>query len=556
MSKPAGLVRKKSAFFYVRRIPTDLRPLFENRQQLTIPLKTNDPRVAANRARAKAVEIDRQFQDARLGIPPSDNLDNGRATISQLENAARLHLFDIESSAERAPPTAEDQQYALELLMFLEGPEEGWGGSINKTAVSIAAKYQLRIAPGDRNWLEFITLVHRAEMEHARRDLDRARKVYGAVAHDVLFDDVHARKAPPKLSANKGITVDEVIRRFEADPIRAGLTESAAKKYIIPFQALREIAGDEAPVRAISRSQCAEMIEAIAALPANYTKFKEFKGKTFREIGELNSTLGKKRLSHGTVEVYAHHLSAFFNYAIQKGICETNPATRLVPKNSKTITKRLPFDTKEMNRMVAALPEWCDFKQGGRYWLPLIALFSGMRLGEIIWLRRSDIRLIDGVEAFVLERDEDRSLKTEGSARVIPLHPTLVELGLKKFADKLSGSERLFADLAGDKQQKAVDLFQKRFSYWAEKSLNVRDGVSFHSFRHSFRDATRNAGIPIDVIRALGGWSRGSAIEERYGQGTRPSVLASWLSKVDYPAVEFATLKQKMNLGAKIRPNV
>jgi hypothetical protein len=180
--KPAGLIQKKSAFFYVRRVPHELRPLFGNRQQLTLPLQTNDPRVAASRARAKALEVDRQFDDARLGISPPAKAAEGLATISQLENAVRIYLFEMERAEDNAIPGPDDQRHALELLMFFEGPEESWGASIHEKALSLAARFQLRIAPGDRNWVEFITLVRRAEMEHARRCLDRAKKMYGATS--------------------------------------------------------------------------------------------------------------------------------------------------------------------------------------------------------------------------------------------------------------------------------------------------------------------------------------------------------------------------------------
>lgn len=79
------------------------------------------------------------------------------------------------------------------------------------------------------------------------------------------------------------------------------------------------------------------------------------------------------------------------------------------------------------------------------------------------------------------------------------------------------------------------DLFQKRFSYLLKSTLKIDErGVSFHSFRHGFRDALREAGVPIDATRALGGWARSGGVEERYGQGTRPSTLARWMAKVSY----------------------
>ena len=68
--------------------------------------------------------------------------------------------------------------------------------------------------------------------------------------------------------------------------------------------------------------------------------------------------------------------------------------------------------------------------------------------------------------------------------------------------------------------------------------------VSFHSLRHGFRDALREAGVPIDATRALGGWARSGGIEERYGQGTRAATLAHWMAKVDFPGLDLSPLAQ------------
>ncbi|WP_312363086.1 site-specific integrase [Ensifer sp.] len=541
MAKTPGLVRKKSAYFYVRRIPADIAALFGNRQQLTIPLNTTDYRIASERARAKAAEVDKQFQDARLGISTAADREN-KASRHQLEQAVRVYLFEAERDAESSPVSVSDRDYLNEWLEILESPYDVWAGDLHKKALDIASRFRLKIKPGDHHWLEFIGLVHRAEVEHCRRSLDRIAHIFSVAGHDRLFAEVFATNLAPKLVGNKGLTVDELITRFESDPLRAGLTESAGRKYIVPFAAIREVAGREFPVREIDRAMCADMIETIAALPPNYRKDKSLNGKSLREVGEINGKRGGIKLVRGTVEVYAHHLSAFFNYAIDKGVIETNPATRLMASGNSQPAQRFPFDTDELKRLIASLPQWSEGSRG-RFWLPLIALFSGMRLGEIIWLRYCDIRQVDGVTCFVLEPTDDRSLKTRGSARVVPVHPRLVEFGLLDAVQRDGDQQRrIFADLPGEDQRHAVDLFQKRFSYWLKTDVKVRKGTSYHSYRHNFRDALRHAGVPIDVTRALGGWGRGSGIEDRYGQGTRASVLAEWMGKVGYPDVDFSPL--------------
>jgi integrase len=52
---------------------------------------------------------------------------------------------------------------------------------------------------------------------------------------------------------------------------------------------------------------------------------------------------------------------------------------------------------------------------------------------------------------------------------------------------------------------------------------HVSDAV-IHSFRHSFRDRLRNAGVQSEMIDQLGGWSRQS-VGQGYGRGYSISVL-------------------------------
>ena len=67
--------------------------------------------------------------------------------------------------------------------------------------------------------------------------------------------------------------------------------------------------------------------------------------------------------------------------------------------------------------------------------------------------------------------------------------------------------------------------------------------MSFHSFRHSNRDALREAGISPERVRALGGWSGGGGgAEEIYGGGFKASTLAKEIRKVSYPRLHFAHL--------------
>jgi integrase len=86
------------------------------------------------------------------------------------------------------------------------------------------------------------------------------------------------------------------------------------------------------------------------------------------------------------------------------------------------------------------------------------------------------------------------------------------------------------------------DNFSKWFSHFLAKIGANEPRTSFHSFRHSYRDALREADISIERVRALGGWSGGGATEETYGSGLRPSTLAKEIAKVHYPKLNLSHL--------------
>jgi hypothetical protein len=55
--------------------------------------------------------------------------------------------------------------------------------------------------------------------------------------------------------------------------------------------------------------------------------------------------------------------------------------------------------------------------------------------------------------------------------------------------------------------------------------------LTFHGFRHGFRDMCRDDGVPDDAARALGGWAPLSA-DARYGKRGRLTVLAKEAAKI------------------------
>ena len=103
--------------------------------------------------------------------------------------------------------------------------------------------------------------------------------------------------------------------------------------------------------------------------------------------------------------------------------------------------KREAFTQDELKALFGDMGKYVQATEGvsSRFWAPLIALYSGMRLEEICQLHLSDIVKMDGVLCFSINEESGGSgyvkhVKSSAGIRKVPVHPHLWdELGLEKF---------------------------------------------------------------------------------------------------------------------------
>jgi integrase len=185
------------------------------------------------------------------------------------------------------------------------------------------------------------------------------------------------------------------------------------------------------------------------------------------------------------------------------------------------------------------------------FWLPLLALFGGERLGELAGLKASDVahnQLIGAVCIYVMaDRKAGRRLKTRQSERFVPLHSQLIKLGFLDFVArqaKTRGEEAWLFPLVAPGTNGAA-----AFSKWFGRYIGahgVTDAAKvFHSFRHAFTDALRMADVSDEVKHALLGWS-GGGMPARYGAKDKAARFRHRLSeaveRVAYPELDLSKL--------------
>ena len=246
-----------------------------------------------------------------------------------------------------------------------------------------------------------------------------------------------------------------------------------------------------------------------------------------------------------------------------------NVAEKISPLSARqpAEAQRLPFSAGEL-RDIFDLPLFTgsvddqrgfnksgpNLVRGSRYWLPLIALFTGMRMGEILQLTPDHIRTSEsGTPFIVLTRG--MKLKTGNASREIPIHPQLVDLGFLEWVEQRreAGAELLFDDVPEGKHGYASDIFTKRFATMLRAvplAAERKSKLCFHSFRHTFKDALNETDASEEEKDEICGWSRGNKTGRRYGSGLSADKLKPYVDAVSYN-LDFAEMKAAYRRQAK-----
>lgn len=353
--------------------------------------------------------------------------------------------------------------------------------------------------------------------------------------------------------APKRRTVADLLEAYRA--AKWGNWSRSSRSAVEPvLRLLRDTIGDR-EVQSIDREAARAILEAVKSLPARMGRRKELEGLTVPQAIEVAGRLGLERLEPGTINRgYMVHVSSIFAWAVTEEWADRNPFKGLAvadPVDARD--KRDPFTLPQLSKLLAAAP-WDapgphDMPKPGRYWVPLIALFTGMRLGEAAGLRVMDVEEVDGVPAFHIRPHAGRTLKNKESRRDIPVHSALERLGLLSFVahrrSAASPEDLLFPDgKANIRGQSGAKLGEWFVSLLRERELQgVKLGM--HSFRHSFEDRLRPAGLHgRPEGQALAG-RKVSGSEGDYGHGFTLAELRDALERVTYPGLDLSHLEPR-----------
>lgn len=163
-----------------------------------------------------------------------------------------------------------------------------------------------------------------------------------------------------------------------------------------------------------------------------------------------------------------------------------------------------------------------------KFWVPLIAYYTGMRVNEISQLYLDDIKThhmhdAHGVDQAVLcfevtpHRHQQR-VKSAYSQRIITVHSALLQLGFADYMENVrrSGAHHLFPGLSwhGDGPGRATTLWFN--GHHLRKVCGIQTPMkTLHCFRHTINTLADRCNIPESVMQTLNGHADGEGVRAR-----------------------------------------
>ncbi len=385
---------------------------------------------------------------------------------------------------------------------------------------------------------------------------NRLGDTYGALV------DVAGQRGEAAAKARQAETDADEARRALVRAVNAGSVSIAPEKpkgndlspdsrkpfteFVEDYYAEMKIGGTTRTNKATSFRQFASVAGKKAISEIDRNDMIEFHGQIRKGAGRHG-----RSISYKTINKKLSDIRTFLKWCKENyNLIATNPAESFTPEVSQEERdegeeRRRSFTAtelyaifhsplfsrcKSLNRVHSPGTVQC---RDHRFWLPLVALFSGLRLGELKQLEFEDIVTFHGREALWVHRvsahGHKKRVKNRASLRKVPIHPFLFQVG---FSDYVKARKKESMDGRIFPMFRCSRLFNETL---LQEVLHIKEpDTCLHSLRHNFKDALRNATSDLEARDRLCGHAV-PGMSAVYGEKFVSAEQAAAIDKVEFP---------------------
>jgi len=566
MAYSTNLYRVRQIYYFRCRIPADLKGLFPGKEDFKRSLRTKSLTHAQGLHRLWSAKTERTFMMIRSGMLTPEQVREiaeswKRETLRECEDrrAAGHGVPRNESELTDILAMVDDGGEAREALAYNDFSK------ISGSVDAVIREQGLEVSKGSAEYATLSRALLQKLVEVQQIELQRTVGNY-----QNGFDDaapvvtVAATEAPMSPCAVLMLSV-AVERYIEEAKTMESAGEATIYEAVTKCNQFVKVVQDK-PIGELSRADVMRFLDVLKRLPPNATKSPRYRDKTLEELLAMKST---KTLSGTTVNNYMSRIKGFLEWCVRMGYLSRNPADG-VTYGKKSLLRpdeqRKAFAKADLQKMTDSYLDLAERKPAQlrgwpeRLWLPLVSLFSGMRVNEIAQLHAGDV-LQDqesGIWYFNVELSEEgegegaKRVKSAAARRMIPVHPTLESLGFIDYVKKVhaDGSPRYWMNLSQTGRG-----YHKSFANWflgngsgnksgfLRKHVTTDTKINFHSLRHTFADALKQSGVVHHTAAELMGHAQEDMTFGRYGKSGSLQLKLEALKGIDY-GVDFGGLRE------------
>ena len=548
------LVKRDGVFYFRMAVPKQHVPVLR-RTEVKTTLRTSDLPTARKRARRLSDAFETLFEE--LGSMPDQTFEaidtrvRGymQASLNKgLELARFLPGDTVDTNAEVVGLREDIQRLRDQLASQTFAPD------IVSTARRLLAQ-----APSDPEFLTLDAVQHasegvtRARIENARMLAARLEgRPDKASLSDPLFTGLKTNTLPSLPgevveSAPSVLTFKALGDRYLIHAKKAGNQEKTLGDLERSLRLAYAVIGADKAVTDIKTADIVLLANVIGTMPPNYAKLKS----KISLVEAASANVNGPRLEPATQEKLFRFVKAVFKWAETMELVAKQPGANVKLPAAKKLSKkdsRHPYSPDQLNAIFSS-PAFTGHKsesrrmepggmliRDGKFWIPWIGLYSGLRLGEIVQLLKSDLKQEGGVWYFDVSKGEDekKHIKTAASVRRVPIHQALIDKGLVAHLAKVKAGKRLFEDVAFGMDGYPSANFTKWWGRYGRTLGFWTKRTTFHSFRHNLIQAMKEATVPKEVRREIVG-HEGEDTHDNYGKSLPLLILKEAIDKAQYP---------------------